>query len=62
VGSPESMSLGLEFNDLSIIQNEGEEEGDPAIMREGNVWSSEVPRPVFACMLFIRLLFVYIDV
>jgi hypothetical protein len=35
VGSPESMSLGLQFNDLSIIQNEGEEEGDPTIMREG---------------------------
>jgi hypothetical protein len=62
VGSPESMSLGLEFNDLSIIQNEGEEEGDPTIMREGNMWSPEVPRPVFAFMLFIRLLFVYIDV
>ncbi|KAL3583217.1 hypothetical protein D5086_014278 [Populus alba] len=39
VGSPESMVLGLEFNDLSIIQNECEEEGDPTIMREGNVWS-----------------------
>lgn len=62
MGSPESMLLGLEFNDLSIIQNECEEEGDPTIMREGNVWSPEVPRPVFACMLFIRLLFVYIDV
>jgi hypothetical protein len=62
VGSPESMLLGLEFNDRSIIQNECDEEGDPTIMREGNMRSSEVPRPVFACMLFIRLLFVYIDV
>lgn len=43
VGSPESMSLGLELNDLSIIQNDCEEEGDPTIMREGNVWSSECP-------------------
>jgi hypothetical protein len=32
VGSPESMSLGLEFNDLSIIQNEGEEEGDQIVI------------------------------
>ncbi|KAL3583226.1 hypothetical protein D5086_014287 [Populus alba] len=43
VGSPESMLLGLEFNDLSIIKNECEEEGDPTIMREGNVWSPEMP-------------------
>ncbi|KAL3583216.1 hypothetical protein D5086_014277 [Populus alba] len=43
VGSPESMVLGLEFNNLSIIKNECEEEGDPTIMREGNVWSPECP-------------------
>nr|TKR98671.1 uncharacterized protein D5086_0000199880 [Populus alba] len=37
------MVLGLEFNNLSIIKNECEEEGDPTIMREGNVWSPECP-------------------
>ncbi|KAJ6677717.1 hypothetical protein OIU85_008306 [Salix viminalis] len=43
VGNPESISSCLELNDLSIIQNECEEEGDPTIMREGNMWSPECP-------------------
>ncbi|KAB5548582.1 hypothetical protein DKX38_011988 [Salix brachista] len=43
VGNPESISSCLELNDRSIIQNECEEEGDPTIMREGNVWSPECP-------------------
>jgi len=55
VDNPESMSLGLEFNDLSIIQSECEEEGDPTIMREGNMWSPEVPHPIFACMFFYQI-------
>ncbi|KAJ6741250.1 DELLA PROTEIN RGA2-LIKE [Salix purpurea] len=42
-GNPESISSCLELNDLSRIQNECEEEGDPTIMREGNMWSPECP-------------------